>query len=55
MSQNTKTPLFIGNAIKLALQPSREGNKMLKEPLKKRGDGAFYFPHGVLHQQHCFP
>ena len=25
-----------GNVIKLAPQPSREGNKMLKEPLKKR-------------------
>jgi len=29
MSQNTKATLSIGNVIKLALQPSREGNKML--------------------------
>ena len=45
------------NVIKLAPLPSREGNKMLKESLKKRrhlerehGDGAFYFPHGVRHR-----
>jgi len=68
--------LFTPNVIKLAPQPSREGNKMLKKPLKKRrhlvrswvakqlanlvpatlflerkrGDGAFYSPHGVRHR-----